>query len=639
MLRWRSDVWCVGLSALLFLVALPGCDERPAKLPAAAADPVAVRVAFMPDVHFHDIHARFSDGAFPGLPPLTPGGEPATIRTMAAQLSSTRLFNENYFALRAALDDAVARGIRIIALPGDFSDDGQPIHLRGLHRLLDLYERQYGVRFFLTPGNHDPVRPVDQPSGKPDFLGSDGRRQPLYSPGTAACPADGGVPPDAAGDDPLPVICTPEIRSLGYAGILAELGGFGFEPRPDDLHWETPYSAKGPYSYAAAREAAMPDARQYEICREGTGGAYRKPGYTDCRMVPDASYLVEPVAGLWLLAIDANVYRPRDGGSFAGSGDAGYNRVLTHKAQLIDWVRDVAARARTQGKTLVTFSHFPMVEFLNGTGAQVQALFGPKALQQERLPADATSRALAAAGVRVHVGGHMHYNDTGVRRFGPGEFLVNIQAPSLAGYVPAYKILTFSPGAVEVETPVLADVPGFDSLFPYYRQEHRHLQAVHSPELWDEAILSSPDYRSFTRDHLRQLAQRRFFPKDWPADLRAALLDASGRDLWQRAGGGALADAALLDGWTGLDLALDFHRLANAGDLALPDVPAARLAAYRRLEQALDRTPPADPALAALLRERLARLLAVVDGLSQGAPSDHFRIDMTIGALEALPPG
>ena len=29
----------------------------------------------------------------------------------------------------------------------------------------------------------------------------------------------------------------------------------------------------------------------------------------------DASYLVEPEAGLWLLMIDANVFEPRDGHS------------------------------------------------------------------------------------------------------------------------------------------------------------------------------------------------------------------------------------------------------------------------------------------------------------------------------------
>lgn len=71
---------------------------------------------------------------------------------MDAQLHSTRLFNENYFAFKVALDDAVERGVKIIALPGDFSDDGQPINIRGLNKILNQYSEEYGISFFLITG-------------------------------------------------------------------------------------------------------------------------------------------------------------------------------------------------------------------------------------------------------------------------------------------------------------------------------------------------------------------------------------------------------------------------------------------------------------------------------------------------------
>ena len=68
-----------------------------------------VRIAFMPDVHFHDVHARFEGDAFPGV--RNPGtGRNATIRTMQAQLTSTRLFNENHFAFLAALTETLNLG-------------------------------------------------------------------------------------------------------------------------------------------------------------------------------------------------------------------------------------------------------------------------------------------------------------------------------------------------------------------------------------------------------------------------------------------------------------------------------------------------------------------------------------------------
>ena len=107
-------------------------------LPVMAAEQSnPIQIAFLPDVHFHDVYAEFKDDSFKGLPGET-SGKAATIRTMAAQLQSTRLFNENYFALHAALDDLVRRKVKLVVLPGDFSDDGQTVHIRGLKRILQI---------------------------------------------------------------------------------------------------------------------------------------------------------------------------------------------------------------------------------------------------------------------------------------------------------------------------------------------------------------------------------------------------------------------------------------------------------------------------------------------------------------------
>src|SRR5690606_21505267 len=120
----------------------------------------------MPDIHFHDVYGHFENGAFQGLATHTEqGAQYATIRSMRAQLHSTRLFNENYFAFIAALDDIVKKNIKYVALPGDFSDDGQPLHMRGLKSILDKYHRDYGIEFFAAPGNHDPTRPFSHPAG------------------------------------------------------------------------------------------------------------------------------------------------------------------------------------------------------------------------------------------------------------------------------------------------------------------------------------------------------------------------------------------------------------------------------------------------------------------------------------------
>jgi 3',5'-cyclic AMP phosphodiesterase CpdA len=650
-------------------------------LPALAAEPnQPLQIAFLPDVHFHDVYAQFSDDSFKGLTSKSTG-KAATIRTMAAQLQSTRLFNENYFALRAALDDLVRRKVKLVVLPGDFSDDGQTVHIRGLKQLLQHYSATYGLKFLLTLGNHDPVRPYAQPAGKPDYLGTDGRPLAIFSPGSEPCTSS-----DKA------VVCTEEVKELGYAELTAELADFGFYPKAEDLYWETPYSnyAQAQYNYSEALAQSDLTQRQFEICQQGAGGTYKKPGYSNCRVIPDASYLVEPVQGLWLLAIDANVYKPKapspntntgkanQAADFEGSGNAGYNAMFDYKPQVMAWVKQVAERAKVQGKTLITFSHYPMIEFYQGQTQPIAALLGEERGQLSRSPHQQISHSLADLGIKLHIGGHMHLNNTAVVHSDNGNSLVNIQAPSLAAYVPAYKLLTLtSKDQVKVQTIVLEQVPGFDQLFEHYQKEWQQLKQDQLP-LWDARILQAKNYREFANGHLRELTRLRFLPKDWPDELRHLLLALNAEQMlvlsqlnsdvklkeftpellqqlsqspeWQQARTKAIAQTSAaglrledLASWTGFDLVFDFYRLQNAGELALPDITAQRLKQYGFFTSVWQQ-----PATAAKVQDwqswtltqysqyQFSALFHIIDGFLRGQPNADFMLNMQTGELKAL---
>lgn len=703
---------CPGPAAAALACLLAACaaghGDAPVADAQAGAPPSAhapVRIAFMPDVHFHDVYAEFRDGSFPGVPNPR-NGRNATIRTMQAQLTSTRLFNENYFAFLAALDDAVARGVKYIALLGDFSDDGQPVHMRGLVRVLDRYSAEHGIEFLAAPGNHDPVRPFDQAGGKRDYLGLDpvtgevGFPRPVYSRGGSdECSAP--YPGDWARVGAS--YCTEEVLMLGYAGITGKLARHGFLPKPQYRYYETPYStyAYGDYDHRTALEQAAWDNRRYEICREGAGGPDKPAGRTFCKTVADASYLVEPVEGVWLVGLDANVYVPTGPGDhdFTGSGDQGYNAMLTHKPHVIAWLRDVVARGERLGKQVVAFSHFPMAEFYDGASDQIQALLGADAMQMRRRPAEDTTRALAGTGLKVHVGGHMHFNDMAVRDYGDGAALFNIQAPSLAAYAPAYTLMTLDgTDRIEVETVRLDEVPRFDELFELYRAEHAH----GAPARWDLSILDATGYGDFTHRYLGELVRLRLLDDDWRCEMRelvksplsgADLLVLSqlrtGVTLGQLAGTDAraglsqaffdcLADAggsgghspafaadlaaaeadaralALANGmrledfarWRALDLAADFIRLAYAGDLAFADIPAERAAQYALLARTLERTGAGlrmegervsdASTLGELFQARFKPLMAIMLELAAGAPSEHVRLDLASNELVDL---
>lgn len=247
----------------------------------------AIKIAFLADVHFRDLYGDFSDNAFRGIEnPRTK--KKTLLRTMNSQLHSTRIFNENYFAFLAALDDVAKRGIKIVALPGDYTDDGQAYNLRGLKRILNKYEKKYGMRFFITTGNHDPVSPFLKDGGKDDFLGENGSPVNIFSN------------KNLVQNNDQETFITKDIAMSGYLEIMNELKEFGFSPSEKDLFWETPFnhSSYEDYSFKKALKSSEYSNRMYEV----------SPGFS----VPDLSYVVEPVKGIWLLAIDGNTYLPKN---------------------------------------------------------------------------------------------------------------------------------------------------------------------------------------------------------------------------------------------------------------------------------------------------------------------------------------
>ena len=662
-----------------------------------------VSIAFLPDIHFHDIHADLGLNSFPGVPDPQ-GGPPLILRTMQAQASSTRLFNESYFALHAALDDVVARGIDIVVLNGDLADDGQPVHMDGLKQRLLRYQKQYGLDFFILPGNHDINRPFAQPAGKGDYLGRDptsgsvGYAQAVASPGYRL------------GDSPTSentVYWTPAVREMGYADLTHMMAPFGVVPKPEYLYYETPYSDYTPasYSFEKAWQQASLLRRQYQVCQHDGNASSNAPNNapeartghpTRCKAVADLSYLVEPRKDVWLLMIDANVFVPSGEGEndFTPAGNAGFNRMVTHKAHVIDWMQRVAERAAASGKRLVTSSHYPALDWMKNRGDKMAYLFGNDFADVARRPSNETGQRIASTGVRLHIGGHMHNNATTVRDTHDGTPpLVNVQVSALGAYAPAYKVVTLQGHNEEVmvETVPLVEVKGFSTLFPLYRDEHAYLcerarTSKSAVPLWPRSLLEASDYRDFTRRHLEALITVRY-SATWPPLMQTLMSSQlSGIDLltlaamqhgptmaalgqppiatqtlrtllqsqndatalaqsWTRASGMQLAD---FERWSVRDVINDLMRLHLAGGLALDDIPQRRLAQYAVLTGLLDTAPgihrreiDTDTAsgqvpFAETFQAYFHPLMHVLLDLAASPTSKRIAIDLETGTIRSL---
>lgn len=581
------------------------------------AQKTPVKIAFLADVHFQDLYGEFSDSHFKGIEnPKT--GKKTILRTMDSQLHSTRIFNENYFAFLAALDDIARRKIKIVALPGDYTDDGQAYNLHGLKKILDEYQRKYEMRFFITTGNHDPVGPFLKQGGKSDFMDENGGELSIVS--------DENLIKNKGSK----AIVTKDIAMSGYLEILSNMQNFGFKPSEKDLFWQTPFSKDSfeNYSYKTASEDARYENRMYEV----------RSGFS----IPDFSYVVEPTDGIWLMAIDGNTYipiningNPDDENNYSGAS-IGYNNVLTNKKHLFAWVEKMVSEAEKQHKTLIAFTHYPILDFNDNANSEIKKLLSEDKWQMDRVPLDEVAELFAKAGLKLHFAGHMHINDTGISKFNDEKMLVNIQVPSLAAYIPAYKILTVnSQDEFEVETISIKDVPRFDELFPLYEKEFEKLKVINSKNIWNKDILKTKNYQDFTLFHLKELVRLRFIPSDWPKDFIEKASKLSGKDLLKLSLGNSKDfnkfNTKSFEKWKFEDALLNLYQFQSADKLARKDIPKKRLEQYKILEQNFDNLKTEDKFL-----NQLKTFFKILEKLSSGDASDHFKIDFQKGEVVRL---
>lgn len=576
------------------------------------------RIAIVADAHFHDIHGDY------GVAGIVAAGRRLALRPFADTVKSTRIFNESGAALRFALDDIAARGIRHVVLLGDYTDDGQVETLRGLRSLLDEYRKRHGLRFFATPGNHD-------------IFGMRGRhRRKRFLNGRYGTDLATSDPSQPAGESDDTVAVSGAMRCLGYPEGLEALPETGFFGAQDCLLWETPFGADGD-----------PQGRCYDL---------RPPGEDLDHRQMDASYLVEPIPGIWLLMIDANVFVPvvgEDGKTgLADSTDAGWNAMLVHKRFILDWIATVAARAKRQDKTVLAFSHYPALDPLDGTIGDERAILGETSLSR-RIPLPSVGDALIAAGIGVHFSGHLHINDTALQATTTGH-LVNISVPSLVAFPAAYKILTVTPRQLAIETIDIGHLAMDPIIMDFYREEAR-LKQLKLPDM-----LAAERYGAFLSGHIGHLAGRRHLRREWPEDLADAVractlhdlallaiagrpLDVEGLQVSLTAIGrepdvvARLASETLLDD---LDLGAlsripvmtflkDWYRVRMGSELGLDAIAAENLAAYRFVSH-LFSGRQAEPGSAQAI---FATLFRMFDRYCTGLPSRHFTIDLGSGHI------
>lgn len=547
-------------------------------------------IAVIADAHFHDVEGDFD---FPGM---TIDGQRMMIRSWAETRQSTRVFNESAKALSVALDEVRDRGIRHVVLLGDYTDDGQRQTTASLRRILDRHASEHGTAFYALPGNHDIFGPTGRNHTK-EFLDQDGAG--VWVTSDPASTAKGAI-------------VTPRMYCEGYPSGLGPMAAYGYFRKPDYLHWETPFGISDAV-----------ESRRYEVASPDGKNRYA---------LMDASYLVEPQPGIWLLMIDANVFEPRDGAfeggeetAFVDSTAAGWNAMLRLKPFIVSWIADVCARAKVEGKTVLAFSHYPALDPFDGATGAERVLFGQTNIAR-RKPREAVTDALLGAGLAVHFSGHLHVEGV-TRRGDGGRQLTNVAVPSLVAYPPAFKIIQPTRAGIIVDTVELQAAAVDPRLAQAYRRETGRLGEA------DDVAFDAGDYGAFLRAHKQALVHHRYFVKEWPQevvdrvsgstlyDVCAELLDADMLEAELH----ALAKVSGIptEEVTALrmiDIITDWYCLRQAAHLALPAIALERLRLYHALADRFGREPEEgwDGSVAGFLSIFLGAFSAFLDRAETG---------------------
>ncbi|WP_429931997.1 metallophosphoesterase family protein [Agrobacterium vitis] len=480
-----------------------------------------MQIAVVADVHLHDLYGGYG---------MVEEGAGLALRTLADTMASTRVFNESHAAFRAVLDDIVRRGIRDIVLLGDYSDDGQVDAVAAVKRLLSDYEDRYGLRFFATFGNHDCYGPAPRHLAK------------------VLTQADGLDPLLVTSDEraPAPAIVCPGMRGMSTAEAVEAMAPYGIARPASILHWETPH--------------------------DGLKDVTLRHLLTGDQLNCDASYLVEPQEGLWLLMLDANVFQ-KTGDGWKVRADAAWDHVLAERPYLLAWIKDVTDRASRLAKTLLAFSHYPALPLaLTGEGSDVRAASTPD--WSKRMPSPESGRRLARAGLRWHFSGHMHVAGR-VELDG----LVNIAVPSPVAYPGGYVVVTAGAEQIAIETAQIDEVKDFDAAFPAY-----HAQSGDKDGRCFSKVSACATYAEFLRLHLQNLIETKHSPDDWSPEFLACLDVPMGQPFCEDSRlTGLTVEYSEAMSLPFRQMIEDYYLLRAAGRHALGDIAAERRVFYRDL--------------------------------------------------------
>lgn len=186
---------------------------------------------------------------------------------------------------------------------------------------------------------------------------------------------------------------------------------------------------------------------------------YHEFGYKEAIMedTNSLSYVIEPVKGLWILALDSCKWKENKPGHPPITDGA-------FSPQTLQWIENQLISAKKKNKAVITLLHHGIMEHYPAN----EKYYGRYVIDES----DAVSKLFAAYGVRMAFTGHFHAQDVTKKEFKDSDdFIFDIETGSLVTAPCPYRLIEISKGhTASIKSKFIDSIPSRENLKDYAYQ-------------------------------------------------------------------------------------------------------------------------------------------------------------------------
>jgi len=169
------------------------------------------------------------------------------------------------------------------------------------------------------------------------------------------------------------------------------------------------------------------------------------------------SYVVEPSTNLWLLGLDACLYRENEPDGHPVTDGRFLDETLS-------WIDSIHAYAMEQDKQLMAFMHHGVLEHYDGQ----ERFFGEYVVDNYKK----VSKKFAKLGIHVVFTGHYHAQDITMKQWNETEFVVDVETGSLVTWPCPVRFVEIDQDSMFIESQFITSIPSFNSDFEAYSKQY-----------------------------------------------------------------------------------------------------------------------------------------------------------------------